>query len=101
MVTNGAQLNALSKNQGLAGNVNINASDRVLLSGENRDNGAASAVFTTIDATGEGSGGKTSILTDSLSITKGAGLYTLTNGNLSIPGLLKARVAFVNGYESA
>jgi len=80
LVTNGAQLNALSKNQGSAGNVNINAGERIVLSGENRDNGAASAVFTTVDETGDGSGGNINILTDSLSITEGAGLYTLTNG---------------------
>ena len=79
-VTNGAQLNALSKNQGSAGNVNINAGDRIVLRGENRDDGSASAVFTTVDETGDGSGGDISILTDSLSITEGAGLYTLTNG---------------------
>ncbi|MEA5598405.1 S-layer family protein [Rivularia sp. UHCC 0363] len=102
LVTNGAQLNALSKNQGSAGNVNINARDRVLLSGENRDNGAASAVFTTIDATGEGRGGKISILTDSLSITKGAGLYTLTNGKGSAGDIFieAARDILIDGVNS-
>ncbi|BDA70343.1 hypothetical protein CAL7716_045090 [Calothrix sp. PCC 7716] len=79
-VTNGAQLNALSKNQGSAGNVTILARNGLKLDGENQKNGAASAIFTTIDQTGVGSGGKINISTDSLTITKGAGLYTLTNG---------------------
>jgi filamentous hemagglutinin family protein len=79
-VTNGAQLNALSKNQGSAGNVSINARNGILLDGENQKNAAASAIFTTIDETGVGSGGEINISTDSLTITKGAGLYTLTNG---------------------
>ena len=79
-ITNGAQLNAPSKNQGSAGNVTVKARDRILLSGENQNNAAPSAILTTIDETGVGSGGKINISTDSLTITKGAGLYTLTNG---------------------
>lgn len=80
-VTNGAQLNAVSNNQGSAGNVTIKALQRVKLDGENQKNRpATSAILTTIDKTGVGSGGKINISTGSLTITKGAGLYTLTNG---------------------
>jgi large exoprotein involved in heme utilization and adhesion len=85
-LTNGAQLQTLTRGQGNAGNVIINARDRVSLDGVNptrplvnsqisstvgSDNAAAVAV---------GSGGDIRITTGSLSLTNGAGLDASTLG---------------------
>jgi len=86
LVTNGAQLNAITRGQGNAGNVTINARDTVSLDGQNQNNEAASAIFTAVgirnDGTqAEGDGGDITITTGSLSVTNGAELSALTRGN--------------------
>ncbi|MGH8002057.1 MAG: filamentous hemagglutinin N-terminal domain-containing protein, partial [Brasilonema sp.] len=78
-VTNGAQLNTLTKGQGNAGNVNINTRDTVSFDGENIY-GGGSGILSSVDTTGVGNGGEIDITTGSLSLTKGAQLNALTQG---------------------
>ncbi|WP_017317976.1 two-partner secretion domain-containing protein [Mastigocladopsis repens] len=78
-LTGGAQLNALTQGQGDAGNVNINARDTVSFDGANI-NGGVSGAFSSVDETGVGNGGNIDITTGSLSLTGGAGLYVITQG---------------------
>lgn len=91
-MTNGAQVNAITRGQGNAGNVTINARDTVSIDGERRKSTtrAASAVFTSVDGNeysgypdlkpAKGNGGDIKITTGSLSITRGAELNALTKG---------------------
>ncbi|MEQ8467490.1 two-partner secretion domain-containing protein [Coleofasciculus sp. E1-EBD-02] len=84
-VTNGAQLNAITRGQGNAGNVIINARDMVSLDGQNQNNQAASAIFTAVGIGDDGTqavgdGGDITITTESLSITGGAEVSALTRG---------------------
>ena len=91
-LTNGAQLNAITRGQGDAGNVTINARDTISLDGERQKSStrAASAIFTSVDSNeysgypnlgpAIGNGGDINITTGSLSITNGAALSTLTEG---------------------
>ena len=76
-VTNGAQLNALTSNQGYAGNVNIDARDTVSFDGEGH-NSNSSGILTSVTPTGIGNGGDISIKTGSLAVTNGAQLNALT-----------------------
>ncbi|MFW9264638.1 filamentous hemagglutinin N-terminal domain-containing protein [Nostoc sp. CALU 546] len=83
-ISNGAQLNAITRNEGDAGNVSLQA-DNVTLDGENRNNGAATSIFTSVstDDNGNqaiGNGGDINIITRLLSITNGAQLNTITYG---------------------
>ena len=92
LMTNGGQLNAITKGRGDAGNVNINAGETVSLDGERRKSStrAASAIFTSVDGNeysgfpdlqpAIGDGGDIKITTGSLSITNGAALSSLTKG---------------------
>ncbi|BAZ08374.1 filamentous hemagglutinin outer membrane protein [Calothrix sp. NIES-4071] len=92
LMTNGGQLNAITRGVGNAGNVNINARDTVTLDGERRISStkAASSIFTSVDGneysgfpllgTAIGNGGDITITTGSLSITRGAALNALTKG---------------------
>jgi len=76
-VTNGAQLNSITFNQGDAGNVNINARDTVSFDGANV---GASGIISAVAPTGIGNGGNINISTGSLSITNGAQLNAITRG---------------------
>jgi len=78
-LTKGAELNTLTNGKGNAGNVSINAHDRIFLDGLN-SNGGVSAIFTSVTDIGRGNGGEIKIDTGSLALTKGAELNTLTNG---------------------
>jgi filamentous hemagglutinin family protein len=69
---NGSQLQALTNGQGDAGNVIINARERVFL-----DKGVA---FSSVLETGRGKGGDIRITTGSLSLTNGGQLLADTNG---------------------
>ncbi|BAY09894.1 two-partner secretion domain-containing protein [Calothrix sp. NIES-2098] len=92
LMTNGGQLNAITKGIGNAGNVNINARDTITLDGERRlsSTKAASSIFTSVDGneysgysnlgTAIGNGGDITITTGTLSITRGAALSALTKG---------------------
>jgi filamentous hemagglutinin family protein len=74
-VTDGGQLSSSTFGQGDAGNVIINATDTVSFNGTDNQ-GAASAVFSTVEAGGEGKGGDISITARSLSLTNGGRLNT-------------------------
>jgi filamentous hemagglutinin family protein len=65
-VTNGAQLNAVTRGQGNAGNVNIAASDTVSFE--------AGGAFTRVEQTGSADGGNINITTGELRVTNGAAL---------------------------
>lgn len=92
-LTNGGQLNAITKGQGNAGNVRINARDRVFIDGERQlsSTRAPSAIVTSVDsnefsgfaalAPAVGNGGNIDIATESLVITNGAFLSGLTGGD--------------------
>jgi filamentous hemagglutinin family protein len=92
LVTNGAQLNAITRGRGNAGNVTINARDTISLDGERQKSStrAASAIFTSVDSNeysgypnlgpAIGNGGDINITTGSLSITNGAALSAVTEG---------------------
>ncbi|GAA6616169.1 filamentous hemagglutinin N-terminal domain-containing protein [Scytonema sp. NUACC26] len=78
-VTNGAQLNTLTKGRGNAGNVRIDVRDTVSFDGENIY-GGGSGILSSVDTTGVGNGGEIDITTGSLSLTTGAQLNALTQG---------------------
>ncbi|MDF5722112.1 MAG: S-layer family protein [Rhizonema sp. PD37] len=92
LITNGGELNAITRGQGNGGNVQINARDTIAIDGERRKSTtrAASAVFASVDGNeysgypdlkpAVGNGGDIKITTGSLSITRGAELSTLTKG---------------------
>lgn len=91
-LTNGAELNAITKGQGNAGNVTINARNTISLDGERQKSStrAATAILTSVDSNeysgypnlgpAIGNGGDINITTGSLSITRGAALSALTKG---------------------
>ncbi|MEH2172101.1 S-layer family protein [Nostoc sp.] len=69
----GAQLSAVTRGQGNAGNVTVTAKDAVSLAGN-------AAIFTQVDAGGMGKGGNIDINAASLSVQDGAQLITVTTG---------------------
>ncbi len=75
LVSNGAQLSAETAGTGNAGNVTINAFDRVVFNSLNAE-GLASAAFSSVESTGNGRAGNIRITTDSLSIQAGSSLYS-------------------------
>nr|MDZ8287318.1 filamentous hemagglutinin N-terminal domain-containing protein [Nostoc sp. ChiSLP01] len=77
-VTNGAQIRARTLGQGNAGNVNIVARDTVSFDG--LSNGFSSAVISSVSQSGVGNGGDINITAGSLSVTNGAQLQSVTNG---------------------
>ncbi len=78
-VTNGAQLQALTRGRGDAGNVNINARESVSFDGVN-SNGFPTGAASTVEQTAVGKGGSINITTGSLSATNGARLTAATLG---------------------
>jgi filamentous hemagglutinin family protein len=73
-VTNGAQLQALTRGQGDAGTVKITAIDNVTFDGE------PSGVFSSVSSGAVGKGGGVEIFTRNLWVTNGAGLNATTFG---------------------
>jgi large exoprotein involved in heme utilization and adhesion len=80
LVTNGAQLISSTSGQGHAGNVIIEASDRVFFDGRSSDGTFGSDVFSRVERTGRGQGGDIRITTGTLSVTNGAQLVADTRG---------------------
>lgn len=78
-VKGNSQLNASTFGEGKAGNVTINARDRILIDGEN-SNRIASGIFSSVQSGGKGDGGNIDITTGSLSVTGGAQLLAATFG---------------------
>jgi filamentous hemagglutinin family protein len=90
-LTNGAQLQTSTYGQGSAGNIIINARDRVSLGGFERkiDNGGSnSAVLSRVEQTGIGKGGDLRINTNSLSITNGSQLVANSRGQGSAGNII-------------
>ena len=78
-VTNGAQLQSLTRGQGNAGGVTITASGPVSFDGVD-SNGYSSAVFSTVESGAVGNGGSINIKAESLSLTDGVNIQTLVRG---------------------
>jgi filamentous hemagglutinin family protein len=78
-VTNGARLIANTFGRGNAGNINIQARDRVIFDGFGL-NGYSSGAVSNVESTGVGKGGSINITTRSLSIKNGAVLGARTRG---------------------
>jgi filamentous hemagglutinin family protein len=79
-LTNGAQLNAITRGQGNAGNVIISARDTISLDGRSADGSNPSSIFSTVGQMGRGRGGTIRLSVGSLSITDGAILAASTLG---------------------
>ena len=86
-VTNGAVITTSTLESGNAGNVFINARD-ILLDGMDK-NGFFSGVFSTVDKKAIGSGGYIDISTSSLSVSNGAKIATISQGNNNAAGSIK------------
>jgi filamentous hemagglutinin family protein len=102
-VRNGAQLQVSTFGQGDAGNVIIDADNRVVFSGTSTD-GSPSAAFSTVglinfNGVAEGKGGDVRITTGSLSVTNSAQLQASTFGQGDAGNVLidANRVLFDNG----
>ncbi|MBW4465497.1 MAG: filamentous hemagglutinin N-terminal domain-containing protein, partial [Pegethrix bostrychoides GSE-TBD4-15B] len=97
-VEEGAQLVASTRGQGDAGNVIINAQDRVSFVGRSADGKSSSAAFSTVEATGVGQGGNVEITTGSLDVQDGAQLVANTRGQGDAGNVIinaQDRVSFV------
>lgn len=79
-VTNGAQLNADTLGKGNAGNVNIVATDTVVIDGWESKNLYASTVSSRVAPRAQGDGGNLNITARSLSVSNGALLSASTSG---------------------
>ncbi|BAZ21348.1 filamentous hemagglutinin outer membrane protein [Kalymmatonema gypsitolerans NIES-4073] len=79
-VTTGAGLVAVTLGRGDAGNIIINARERVSFDGTSSDGSLGSAAFSRVEQTGRGKGGDIRITTGELSVTNGAGLVAVTEG---------------------
>ncbi len=78
-VTAGAQLGASTFGRGDAGNVRIIATEKVSFDGAN-SNGSFTGAFSPVEPGGEGNGGDIEIITNSFSVTNGAGVGVSTLG---------------------
>jgi filamentous hemagglutinin family protein len=79
-LTNGAQLASATLGQGDAGNVIIDVRGSVSFDGTSSDGRFVSGALSTVEKSGVGIGGNVQISADSLSVTNGAELQTLTRG---------------------
>ncbi|TBR61262.1 hypothetical protein B4U84_10730 [Westiellopsis prolifica IICB1] len=80
-VGGGSQLDSATEGKGKAGNVTINAPTGTVSFDGTDNEGFPSAVFTTVEAGGEGKGGDINITARSLSLTNGGNLNTFIRGN--------------------
>ncbi|MEA5621824.1 hypothetical protein VB740_02450, partial [Nostoc sp. UHCC 0251] len=79
-VTNGAVLNASTGGKGNAGEISINATDKVIFDGESKKRGDRSAATSQVADTATGKSEGIKINTPILKITNGAKLDTTTSG---------------------
>ncbi|MBM0745384.1 S-layer family protein (plasmid) [Phormidium sp. CLA17] len=79
-LTNGGQLVAETNGKGDAGNILINARDQVILNGFSPNEEFSSGVFNGVAPSGVGKGGAIDIVTNSLSLTNGALLFSVVGG---------------------
>jgi filamentous hemagglutinin family protein len=78
-LTNGSRLATSTLGKGDAGNVTVNAKDKVSLDGtsSNVGLGIGSAILSTVEAGAEGNGGEVKIDTGSLNLTNGGAILTI------------------------
>ncbi|MBD2603799.1 filamentous hemagglutinin N-terminal domain-containing protein [Scytonema hofmannii FACHB-248] len=81
LVSNGGQLLSATEGQGDAGNVIINARDRITFDGSSADGRFVSGPFSSVQENAVGNGGDIRISTKNLSLTNGAQLVAATRGN--------------------
>ncbi|RUT03907.1 hypothetical protein DSM106972_048210 [Dulcicalothrix desertica PCC 7102] len=100
-VTGGARLSANTFGGGNAGNVIINARDRVTFDGV-ASNGVTSRVTTNVTETGKGDGGDISINTGVLSLTNGGNIDAATygQGNAGNINIAARDAVFFDGVDS-
>jgi large exoprotein involved in heme utilization and adhesion len=81
--TGGSQLDAITEGQGDAGNIRLNASNRILFQGVNSNGQAVSGASSSVQAGARGNGGDILISANVLEISDGAIVtaQTLGNGN--------------------
>ncbi len=79
-LTNGAQLVASTFGRGEAGDVIVEASDRILLDGASANGRFPTGIFSSIEDAGNGQGGTINLSTNVLSLTNGAQLSARTFG---------------------
>ena len=79
-LTNSGELSSTTSGQGDAGNITINALNRISIDGVSPNGDSSSGVFTTVEETGHGRGGNIHVNTDSLSLTNGGQLIAITLG---------------------
>ncbi|MUG93732.1 filamentous hemagglutinin N-terminal domain-containing protein [Scytonema sp. UIC 10036] len=79
LVKNDSELSASTDGQGNAGNIIVNAKERVFFDGVSNSN-TSSAIFTSVNSTGTGNGGNIHITASELSILNGARFIATTNG---------------------
>ena len=99
-VTDGTQLQALTRGRGNAGNVIIHARDRVLFAGTSADRSLVSGAFSTVEEGGVGRGGNINIDTNSLVVRGSARLTANTKGRGNVGNVIihaDDRVVFNNG----
>ena len=80
-VTNGAAISATTNGQGDAGNININARDKVNLDGFDTNRGLLSQVSTTGGSNSVGNGGDIGITTGKLLLKNGGDISSINFGN--------------------
>ncbi len=83
--SDGAQIRALSRGQGNAGNTSLTATDNIALTGER------TAIFNTVEPGGVGRGGNIDVRAGSLSLSNGA-FMTASNNGTGDSGDIKVRV---------
>ncbi len=86
-VTDGAQLNSLTRGRGNAGNVTIHAKGVVSFIDVNSSNGNPSAAFSSVEAGGVGNGGSVNITAKSLSLINGGQLAAIVREASDTDGL--------------
>jgi filamentous hemagglutinin family protein len=79
-VLNGAQLTASTSGDGDAGNVVIQARDRVVFDGTSADGQFISGAFSTVESGAEGAGGNVRTSANNISLLNGGRLQTTTTG---------------------
>lgn len=80
-VTGGAVIDTANLGQGDAGNIVIEASGNVLLSGTNpRDETYPGGIYSSIGSDGQGQGGSVTVTAANLTMTGGAVIFTAVNG---------------------
>jgi len=101
-LSNGAQVQALTKGQGNAGNVTVNVKNAVDLAG------GETTIFSNVELEGKGNGGNIDIKATTLSLADGAQLQTLVKsdgqgdaGNVNVKVTGGVDIAGVNGTKKS